>query len=316
MILCDHMVQEVKDLFTRFNGFMEKKEPSFAFFDFSSHGDATEAMHRLDGHMLSDGTRLRISFAQITPEAAPHRTLYLRYLSTSLTTKELRAEFSAFGDVESIDHLPYRGMAFIKFDHLNDAINAKKDLGEKYSIQYYVKHYKDQVMDTKRRMVEEERNVRFRRDRFEDGRKESDRERERVKEKDKENEFLRGAGIKIRLEKSPKTEETNEGTNKEEQKRRYSTSSSESSSSSSSSEDEKEKKRVLNGKRYRNQEEVIELKKDVRSLTSNVQRLSEKVETLLNHADHYQINVATLQKQIRQHEKEIQELRDTVVKIR
>lgn len=55
----------------------------------------------------------------LQPDPPPHKVLYLRYLPPDLMASELRSEFSQFGPLDHLDHLPKRNMAFVEFVNLD-----------------------------------------------------------------------------------------------------------------------------------------------------------------------------------------------------
>ena len=62
--LTEDMLQDIEALVEPFDGKVEKKHPSFAFFVFNTHQNALDASKKIEGHALGNDTRLRVHFAQ------------------------------------------------------------------------------------------------------------------------------------------------------------------------------------------------------------------------------------------------------------
>jgi hypothetical protein len=114
---------------------------------FDTHKNALDAINKFDGHVAEDNVRLRVSFAQ--PEVLPSKTLCVKYISSSTTQGDLRSVFSKYSGTVS-SYSADKGLAFVNFDHLDDAIKAKSGCSDRYNAQFHISSRSDQERGEKR----------------------------------------------------------------------------------------------------------------------------------------------------------------------
>jgi len=107
----------------------------YAFIEYASEQLAAKAISLYNGYEV-DGKKLKVGYARPSSTETKNRNVYVANMSSSLTEKNFRVLFSAFGSIESLKLLTSangvsRGAGLIRYKRHSDALAAIETMNGK-----------------------------------------------------------------------------------------------------------------------------------------------------------------------------------------